>query len=293
MRNILVTGATGTQGGAVIDHLLADSEQWEIYGLTRDATSEAAEALEARGVTVVEGDMTDADRMGELVDGMDAVYGVTAFMEHGTDAETEQGVTLAEAVAEAGVDHFVYSSVGSADADTGLPHFESKWAVEQRIEELGLPATVIRPVFFMQNFAYMMHDDIMDGQLVMPLQEGVSLAVVDATDIGQAVVAALNDPDAFVGEVVTLAGDDLTLEAFAAAFGDQLGHEVEPVHADVEDYREMAGDELADMFQWFNDVGYDIDIPALAEWGIETTTFEAYLDDSEAWQPTAAAAGAQ
>ena len=55
----------------------------------------------------------------------------------------------------------------------------------------------------------------------------------------------------------------------------------------------MAGDELADMFQWFNDVGYDIDIPALAEWGIETTTFEAYLDDSEAWQPTAAAAGAQ
>ncbi|MDT3434217.1 NmrA/HSCARG family protein [Haloarcula sp. 1CSR25-25] len=293
MRNILVTGATGTQGGAVVDYLLADSEQWEIYGLTRDATSDAAEALEARGVTVVEGDMTDADRMQELVDGMDAVYSVTTFMEHGTDVEVEQGVTLAEAAADAGVDHFVYSSVGSADADTGLPHFESKWAVEQRIEELGLPATVVRPVFFMQNFAYMMREDIMDGQLVMPLNEGVSLAVVDATDIGQTVVAALSDPEAFLGEVVTLAGDDLTVEKFAAAFGDQLGHEVEPVHADVEDYREMAGDEMADMFQWFNDVGYDIDIPALAEWGIETTSFEAYLADSEMWQPTAAAAGAQ
>jgi len=212
MRNILVTGATGTQGGAVVDHLLADSEQWEIYGLTRDATSDGAEALEARGVTVVEGDLTDADRMAELVDGMDAVYGVTMFMEQGTDVEVEQGVTLAEAAADAGVDHFVYSSVGSADADTGLPHFESKWAVEQRIAELGLPATVIRPVFFMQNFAYMMRDDIMDGQLTMPLREGVSLAIVDATDIGQAVVAALSDPDAFLGEVITLAGDDLTLE---------------------------------------------------------------------------------
>jgi len=290
MRNILVTGATGTQGGAVVDHLLADSEQWEIYGLTRDATSDGAEALEARGVTVVEGDLTDADRMAELVDGMDAVYGVTMFMEQGTDVEVEQGVTLAEAAADAGVDHFVYSSVGSADADTGLPHFESKWAVEQRIEELGLPTTVIRPVFFMQNFAYMMRDDIMDGQLTMPLREGVSLAVVDATDIGQAVVAALSDPDAFLGEVITLAGDDLTLEEFAAAFSDHLGHEVEPIHAGVEDYREMAGDELADMFQWFNDVGYDIDIPTLAEWGIETTSFEAYLDDSEAWQPAAPAA---
>jgi len=293
MRNILVTGATGTQGGAVVDHLLADSGQWEIHGLTRDATSDGAEALEARGVTVVEGDMTDADRMAELVDGMDAVYGVTTFMEHGTDVEVEQGRTLAEAAADGGLDHFVYSSVGSADGDTGLAHFESKWAVEQRIEELGLPATVVRPVFFMQNFASMMRDDIMDGQLMMPLEEGVSLAVVDATDIGGAVVAALTDPDTFLGEVVTLAGDDLTLEAFAAAFSDQLGHEVEPVHADVEGYREMAGDELADMFQWFNDVGYDIDMTALAEYGIETTTFEAYLADSEMWQPTTAVAGAQ
>jgi hypothetical protein len=197
---------------------------------------------------------------------------------------------VCDAAADAGVDHFVYSSVGSADADTGLAHFESKWAVEQRIEELGLPATVMRPVFFMQNFAYMMRDDIMDGQLVMPLEEDVSLAVVDATDIGQAVVAALNDPDTFLGEVVTLAGDDLTLEEFAAAFSEQLGHEVEPVHADVEDYREMAGDELADMFQWFNDVGYDIDIPALAEWGLEMTSFEAYLADSDVWQPTSLAA---
>jgi len=290
MRNILVTGATGTQGGAVVDHLLADSEQWEIYGLTRDATSDGAEALESRGVTVVEGDLIDADRMAELVDGMDAVYGVTMFMEQGTDVEVEQGVTLAEAAADAGVDHFVYSSVGSADADTGLPHFESKWAVEQRIEELGLPATVVRPVFFMQNFASMMRDDIMDGQLVMPLAEGVSLAVVDATDIGRAVVAALSDPDTFLGEVITLAGDDLTLEGFAAAFSDQLGHEVQPVHADVEDYREMAGDEMADMFRWFNDVGYDIDITDLAEYGIETTSFEAYLAESDVWQPTAPAA---
>ena len=283
MKTILVTGATGTQGGAVVDHLLADGE-WEIHGLTRDASSERAQALDARGVTVVEGELTDGERLTELLTDVDAVYGVTMFYEEGTDAEIEQGTTLAEAAADAGVDHFVYSSVGSADGDTGLAHFDSKYAVEQRIAELGLPATIVRPVFFMQNFEQMMHEDIVDGRLAMPLADGVSLAVVDADDIGQAVAAALQDPDRFLGEVITLAGDDLTLEEFAAAFGNHLGHEVEAIHVDVEQYREMAGDELADMFAWFNTTGYDIDVAALeSTYGLSTTDFEAYLDGSDAW----------
>ena len=269
----------------MVDHLLADGE-WEIHGLTRDASSERAQALADRGVTVVEGELTDADRLAELLADVDAVYGVTMFYEDGTDAEIEQGTTLAEAAADAGVEHFVYSSVGSADGDTGLAHFDSKYAVEQRIAELELPATIVRPVFFMQNFEQMMREDITDGRLAVPLAAGVSLAVVDADDIGQTVAAALDDPDRFVGEVVTLAGDDLTLEGFAAAFADHLGHDVEPVHVDVEQYREMAGDELADMFAWFNTTGYDIDIDALeSTYGISTTDFETYLDGSEAWRP--------
>ncbi|MBX0322328.1 NmrA/HSCARG family protein [Halomicroarcula sp. F13] len=290
MKTILVTGATGTQGGAVVDHLLASGEDWEIHGLTRDASSDAARELESRGVTVVEGEMTDADRMVELVDGVDAVYCVTTFFEDGPEVESQQGITVAEAAADAGVEHFVYSSVGSADADTGLEHFESKYAVEQRIADLGLPATVVRPVFFMQNFDYMMREDIEDGRLVMPLDEGVSLAVVDAHDIGQTVVRALEHPDQFAGETITLSGDELTLEEFAAAFGDHLGYDVEPVHADLEAYRETAGDEMADMFQWFNDVGYDVDVAALeSTYGVETTDFESYLDESETWRRAPAA----
>jgi uncharacterized protein YbjT (DUF2867 family) len=287
MQKIFVAGATGNQGGAVVDHLLADGE-WEIHGLTRDAESERAQALAGRGVTVVEGDLTDADRMRELVAGMDAVFAVTTFFEAGTDAEIEQGKILADAASEAGVDHFVYSSVGSADT-ADLAHFQSKAAVEAYIADLDLPATVVRPVFFTQNFAGMMREDIENGQLVMPLAEGVSLAVVDASDIGQAVVAALNDPETFLGETVTLAGDSLTLEEFAAAFGDHLGYEIEAVHADIEDYREMAGDEMADMFAWFNEVGYEVDTDALRDLGLSPTSFEAYLADSEVWTPAAKA----
>jgi uncharacterized protein YbjT (DUF2867 family) len=290
METILVAGATGTQGGAVVDHLLADGE-WEIHGLTRDATSDGAQALEARGVTVVEGELTDGERLRELLAEVDAVYGVTTFVEAGTDAEVEQGTTLADAVADADVDHFVFSSVGSADADTGLDHFESKHAIERHIDDLGIPTTVVRPVFFMQNFEGPMGEGLSDGQLAMPVAEGVPLAVVSADDIGQTVVKALNDPDRFVGETVTLAGDELTLTELAAAFSDRLGQEVEPVHLDVEDYREMAGDEFADMFQWFNDVGYDVDVDALeAAYGVEMTSFEAYLADSGAWQSVSSSA---
>ena len=285
MKTILVTGATGTQGGAVVDHLLASGDDWAIHGLTRDADSDGARELRSRGVTVVEGEMTDADRMAELVEGVDAVYCVTTFLEDGPGAETEQGVTVAEAAVDAGVDHFVYSSVSGADVDTGLAHFESKYAVEGHVADLDLPTTVVRPVFFMQNFEGPMGEGVEDGHLAMPLAEGVSLTVVDADDIGQTVLKAVNDPDRFVGETVTLAGADLTLEGFADAFGDHLGSDVAPVHLDTGEYREAAGDEMADMFQWLNDVDYDIDIAALeSTYGLEMSDFEAYLGESEAWR---------
>lgn len=291
MTKILVSGATGTQGGAVVDHLLSgEYGTYDVYGLTRDASSEAARALADRGVTVVEGDLTDAERMTELCDGMDGVFSVTTFMEAGTATETQQGITLADAASEAGVAHFVYSSVGAADRDTGLPHFESKYEVERHVADLGLPATIVRPVFFMQNFAYMHGEELQDGTLSMPLDEGVELGLVDADDIGQAVAMAFADPDRFVGQTFELGGDSLTLEAMAAAFSTAMGIDVDPVHLDVETYRGAAGDEMADMYAWFNAEGYDIDPDALrADYGIETTDFASWLAATDAFRPAPAA----
>jgi uncharacterized protein YbjT (DUF2867 family) len=290
MQNILVTGATGTQGGSVVEHLLSgEYGEYDVYGLTRDASSERATALAARGVTVVEGEMTDAGRMAELCDGMDGVYLVTTFFEAGTDVEREQGITVAEAAAEAGVPHLVYSSVGSADRDTGLAHFESKYAVERRITELGLPATIVRPTFFMQNFGYMLREEIGAGRLPLPLAEGVALDVVDADDIGQTVARAFADPARFAGATIELGGDALTLEEFAAAVGRATGTDITPVRLALDDYRGMAGDEMADMFAWFNEVGYDVDADALADYGIETTDFESFLAASDAFRPAPAA----
>jgi uncharacterized protein YbjT (DUF2867 family) len=287
MVNVLVAGATGTQGGSVVESLASgEFGAYELYGLTRDATSERARTLAERGVTVVEGDMTDAERMRELCTGMDVVFCVTTFFEDGTVAETEQGVTLAEAAADAGVTHFVFSSVAGADRDTGLEHFESKYAVERAIAGLDLPTTVVRPVYFMQNVAFMLGEEVAAGRLPMPLDPDVTLALVDANDIGRVVATAIADPERFAGETIEIAGDDLTLAEMAEALTAATGHEVEPVYVDLEEYRGQAGDELADMYAWFNEVGYDIDREALAaDYGIECRSFEAFLAESEAFRP--------
>lgn len=283
--NVVVTGATGTQGGSVIDALASgEYGEFEIRGLTRDASSERARALAERGVEVVEGDMHDAERMAELFADVDRAFVVTTFFESGTDAEIEQGRTAVTAAAEAGVDHVVYSSVGGADRDTGLAHFESKAAVEETLRGLDVGWTVLRPVFFMQNFERELADEIEAGRLPMALAEGVTLQLVDATDIGRAAAMALADPGRFAGETIELAGDELDLEAIAAAFGAHLGTEIEPIHVDVESYRAEAGDELADMFAWFDEVGYDADPADLRErYGLAPTDLAGYLAASERW----------
>jgi uncharacterized protein YbjT (DUF2867 family) len=292
MPKILVTGATGQQGGAVVDNLTSgEYGEWEVYGLTRDAGSAGAGALADRGVTVVEGDLTDAERMAECCAGMDGVFLVTTFFEDGTDAERSQGETMATAAAEAGVGHLVFSSVGGADRDTGLAHFESKYGIERHIAGLDIDATVVRPVFFMQNFDRNSTDDVRAGRLPMPLAPGVTLQLVDAGDIGRVAAMAFADPERFAGETIELAGDARTLDGMADAFAAHLGIDVESVHVDVADYRAVAGDELADMFEWFNAVGYDADIGDLsARYGIEPVDLPTYLGTSDHWRPTPTAA---
>jgi uncharacterized protein YbjT (DUF2867 family) len=136
----------------------------------------------------------------------------------------------------------------------------------------------------MQNFERELADEIEAGRLPMPLAEGVTLQLVDATDIGRAAATAVADPETFAGETIELAGDERDLEGIAAAFGAHLGTEIEPVHVDVESYRAEAGDELADMFVWFDEVGYDADPADLrGRYGVEPTDLAGYLAASERW----------
>ncbi|MFC7222723.1 NmrA/HSCARG family protein [Halalkalicoccus sp. GCM10025322] len=275
---VLVTGATGNQGGAVVDHLLASDAEFDVRGLTRDTSGETAQALEDRGVTMVEGDLDDPETLREPVGDADAVFAVTNFWTQGYEDQVQQGENLADVAADEGVEQFVFSGVGSHERDTGVPHFDSAWEIEQHARDLDLPLTVLQPVFFFQNLEAFAEDVVEDGTLALPLEEGVSLQMVDVDDLGHAAAVAFADPDAFVGERFELAGDEKTLEETSEVLSEVTGVDVEPVHVPIEDAYESFGEEFTVMCEWFNDVGYEADIDALADaFGFEFATLEEYL----------------
>ena len=279
--HVLVVGATGNQGGAVVDHLLASEAAFAVSGLTRDATSDAAQALENRGVTMVEGDLDDPATLRDPVADAEAVFAVTNFWTQGYDAQVRQGKNLADVASEEGVDQFVLSGVGSHDEDTGIPHFDSAGEIDRHIRELDLPWAILKPVFFMENFEAFAEDIVEDGQVALPLAEGVDLQMVTNDDLGHAAAIALANPDEYVGESIDVAGDERSLEETAEILTAVTGREVEAVHVPIEDAYETFGEEFTVMCEWFNEVGYSADIPALeARFGFEFTTLEEYFREA-------------
>src|SRR6201998_4185199 len=124
---VLVTGATGKQGGAVVEALLSRGHQ--VRALTRNSVSPAAKRLREHGVEIAVGDFTDHDSLVRAARGTDAVYAMSTPYEQGAEKEKAQGLTNTDAVEAAGVAHFIYSSVASADRATGIQHFDGKYAV--------------------------------------------------------------------------------------------------------------------------------------------------------------------
>ncbi len=275
---ILVTGATGQQGGAVARHLLAAG--WVVRALTRDPAKPAARALAARGASVVRGDLNDRASVERAVVDAAGVFSVQNYYEAGgAEGEVRQGVALADAARAAGVRHLVYSSVGSADRQTGIPHFESKARIEEHVRGLGVPYTILRPVFFMDNWAWA-RDAIRGGVLAQPLDPDKPLQQVAVDDIGAFAALAFADPAAWRGRAVDLAGDEVTMPRAAEVFARVIGRPVRYERTPMDQFEQAMGEEMATMFAWFNDVGYAADIPALRAAYQPLTTLERYLRDA-------------
>lgn len=278
--SVFVTGATGNQGGAVARHLLRHAEPFEVIGLTRDPESDSAQALSREGAEMVPGNLNDSDSYREYVAAADAVFGVSNFWVYGYDRQVQHMTDLADAAAEEGIDHFVFSGVGNHDEDTGIPHFDSCYEIDRYIQDLGLPATILKPVFFIHNFE-MFVEDILEGTLAQALSEGTSLQMIDVRDVGRVGAIVFANPDTYVNTRWDLAGDEKTLSEMAETFSAVTGTEVQPVHLSIEVARENFGEEAAIMYEWFNEVGYSAAIDALEEeFGVEFQDLEGYLREN-------------
>lgn len=262
-KTILVTGATGRQGGAVVRHLLKGG--WKVRALTRKPDGAAAKILGGNGVQIVGGDLNDSDSIKKAVSGAHGVFSVQNSWEHGVENEVLQGTLLIEEAARAGVVHFVYSSAASADRSTGIPHFESKWQIEQRIHASGIPSTILRPVFFMENLlAPDTLSAIENGILALGNLPSKPLQMIAVDDIGAYAAIVFDNPAEYLGKAFAIAGDELTGPQMARTLGSFLDRSVEYRQTPIEQIRAFSSD-YALMVEWFNSSGYSVAIEELRE----------------------------
>ena len=260
-RFVLVTGATGQQGGSVVQALLARGHR--VRGLTRNTKAASAQRLAAQGVDVVAGDFTDQASLVRAATGVDAIYAMSTPFEQGMDAETAQGVAITEAARQAGVGHLVYSSVANADRETGIPHFDSKYAVEKAVRASGVPFTISAPVFFMDNFLQpWMGLDPAAGTLSMAVPATRALQQIAVADIGAFAAALIERREAVFGHRYDIAGDELTGDETAAVFSKVTGRSI-AYHGFSPDAMRAHSEDMAIMFEWFDTTGYSADIAAL------------------------------
>lgn len=270
---ILVTGATGQQGGAVARELLAHGHK--VRAMTRKPDGESAKALAALGAEIVAADLDDARSLERALAGVWGVFAVQTSLEAGTEREEEQGKRFAAIAKERGTQHFVYTSVGSAHRATGIPHFDNKWRIEETVRRLGFPShAVLRPVFFMDNWLSPWSKPGIDqGQLMIGLQPDTVLQMIAVADIGRYGRLAFERHEEMNGRAIDIAGDQLTMPQVAEILSEATGRRITFVQIPLAEVRRF-GEDVATMLEWFDRVGYGVDIAALAAgYGIQPLPF--------------------
>jgi uncharacterized protein YbjT (DUF2867 family) len=259
---IAVAGATGKQGGAVARYLI--DAGWRVRAMTRNPSSDAAQALSRLGAEIVAADLDRPDTIINAVRGAYGVFSVQNYYEKsvGYEGEIRQGRTLAEAAHAFGVQHFIQSTMAKGQGAEVVEHFRSKIMIEKLIGELGLPASFIGTVWFMDN----MLDKSKGGEMSFPVIAGTLGAdrpfeSLSADDIGKAALRMFSEPHVFVGQHVPLAGDRLTIRQMRQTFQNVIGRKP-PSFPMPNLITRFINADFAAQLRWQRDVGWDFPLGA-------------------------------
>ncbi|MDI1487630.1 MAG: hypothetical protein OHK93_006900 [Ramalina farinacea] len=294
---LLITGATGKQGGAVIDALRQSQLNYKILALTRNASSPAAkQLLSTPNLTLVEGDTTKPAPIFAAHGPIHGVFGVTALGPKNGDEEA-QAEPLIDASISNGVNHFVFTSVDRGGPDrsphnpTEIAHFRMKHRIEEYLtthaKDSRMTWTVLRPTAFMDNF-----EPGMPGKVFASMWAGVGdkpLQLISIRDIGLFAVKAFADPERYHEKAISLAGDALTVEQAKEVFRNTMGYDMPVTYRLVGYTAEMVMTEIGKMFRWFKTEGYGADIAGLRREEPRLQDFGTWLRESSGF----AKAGAQ
>lgn len=250
-KTIFVTGATGNQGGAVVRDLL--QQGFAIKALTRNKNAPKAEALLRLQVDLIQGNLDDPSSYSDHLKGVDGVFSVIDFKQ-GPARETRQGIDLADSAKENGVKHFLYSSVIGADADTGIPHWESKCKIETHIKQTGLPYTIIRPASLFENFLIpQVKSRLLKGKLVTPSYKNKVQQYISAEDIGKISAIIFMNPGKYKGQTITIAAEQMDGLQLAGVFSKVWNKPISYQQLPGIITRLAMGKDLYKMFKWINE----------------------------------------
>ncbi|PYH75696.1 NAD(P)-binding protein [Aspergillus uvarum CBS 121591] len=298
-RAVLITGATGKQGGAVVQALVASSQNdFLLLCVTRDSQSNRAQGLREKSprIRIVQGDLNDVSGLfsaARQVAGPVPIWGVFSVQAiMGKDVtpkqEVEQGVTLIEESIRAGVSFFVYSSVERGGVQrswqnpTTIPHFRNKHQIEQHLRDSisrtnGLMGwTILRPVAFMDTyepnlFGKVLMTMVRDNLTERPMQW------VAVSDIGVFAAKAFENPEAWNHKAIGLAGDQATFDQIDAAFHKVTGRRMETTFGLFGKALRYGVPEVRKMMNWMQEEGYKADINTLREVHPELKDWEAFF----------------
>ena len=251
-RDVLVIGATGSQGRAVVRHLRGAGHQ--VRGLTRTPNSTNARALAAADVVLVQGDLDDATSVGRAMKGADGVYLVTDFFKNGIAGEIRQGKMVADLCHKLAIPHLVHSSVNGAEQQTGVHHFDSKGEIEQHIRSLKIPSTFLRPSVFME--------DLTEKQYFPPASFGMMPKLVGpdrpvkwicVEDIGAAAATVFTRRDDFLAAAIPLVGDTLSIRQARETFRHVTGKKPLALPMPTSLFRRFISEDLVLMWTWLAD----------------------------------------
>lgn len=286
---VLVIGATGQQGGAAARALL--ERGWAVHAMVRDASRPAARLLSEAGASLVTGDLDDLASVRAAMGPARRVFLALTMMTgprvtpEGVAAEERRGVAAATLAAEAGIAHLVYSSIDGAGQHTGIPYVESKTRIEERIHALRLPATILRPASFMDNFANLNRPALDGGELMvsLALRPQTRLPLVATRDIGVLTAIAFEHPRRYLGQQVPLIGDCLTGPQIAEVFARVCGLPARFRQVPIEQLRAF-DPQVAMMFEWMDSRPGDEPDPALRAEYPGLLTLRDWLQATD-WQP--------
>jgi uncharacterized protein YbjT (DUF2867 family) len=246
---ILVTGATGRQGGAVTRHLLLSG--FKVRALTRNPNSPKAKVLKKLGAITVKGNLNEPDSIRPAFEDLYGVFSVQNPWITGLKKEVEHGIRVAEMAAKAGVQFLVYASAGTGESDTGVPHFNSKLEVEEFIRSVGIHYTILRPNSFME---LMFDRDFFPSLVAWSVKEKIigfdrSVLWISTDDVGAIAAKIFANPTLYLGKDLMLASDKKSMNECRKTYKSVFGKKPFQIPAPVWLFKLMQND-LYRMFQW-------------------------------------------